>query len=85
MKRIFLALLLAATCARADINTGTYDMAAICDTSTLETKVIQDWMPMGKDPSVRQKLVKVTICEWWPGQKVRLPVTFNAPVNGAAC
>lgn len=55
MKRIFLALLLAATCARADINTGTYDMAAILDTSTLETKVIQDWTPMAKDPLVRQK------------------------------
>ena len=85
MKRLLLALLLAAICARADINTGSYDMAAIQDTSTLETKVIQDWTLMAKDPSVRQKLVEVTICEWWPGQKVRLPVTFNAPASGAVC
>ena len=69
----------------ADINTGSYDMAAIRDISTLETKVIQDWTPMAKDPAVKQKLVEITICEWWPGQKVRLPVTFNAPANGGVC
>jgi len=40
---------------QAEIQNGTYDMAAIRDTSTLETKVIQDWTPMAKDPLVRQK------------------------------
>ena len=70
---------------RAEIHTGTYNMAEVKDASTLETRVIQDWKPMAKYPSVRQKLVEITLCEWWPGQKVRLPVTFNAPANGALC
>lgn len=85
MKAILFTLFACASIIHADIKTGSYDMAAIRDVSTLETKVIQDWTPMAKDPAVRQKLVEVTICEWWPGQKVRLPVTFNAPTNGAVC
>lgn len=85
MKFHALLCVLSFSIVHADIKTGSYDMAAIRDASTLETKVIQDWTPMAKDPAVRQKLVEVTICEWWPGQKVRLPVTFNAPANGAIC
>lgn len=81
-----LVLLLAALSpGRADIQTGSYDMAAVRDASTLETRIVQDWKPMAKDTSVRQKLVEITICEWWPGQKVRLPVTFNAPASGTVC
>ena len=70
---------------RAEIHTGSYNMAEVKDASTLETRVVEDWKPMAKDPSIRQKLVEITLCEWWPGQKVRLPVTFNAPANGALC
>jgi hypothetical protein len=57
-------------------------MASIRDTSTLETKVIEDWHPNPKDASIRQKLVEITVCEWWPGMKVRMPVTMLAPANG---
>jgi hypothetical protein len=81
----FLTLTVALLSARADILTGSYDMAAVRDASTLETRVVEDWKPMAKNASIRQKLVEITICEWWPGQKVRLPVTFNAPANGAVC
>jgi len=62
-----------------------FDLAAIRDTETLEIKVLQDWQPATKDPAVRQKLIEITVCEWWPGQKVRLPVTLNAPADRGPC
>ncbi len=71
--------------AQSAVIIGRYDLAAVRDPATLETRVIEDWKPLAKDPSIRQKLVEITICEWWPGQKVRLPVTFNAPVAGGPC
>ncbi|WP_395739077.1 PhoPQ-activated protein PqaA family protein [Prosthecobacter sp.] len=80
---VFLAALLsAAVCAHADIISGGFDMAAIRDTSTLETQVIMDWQTNPKDAAIRQKLVEITVCEWWPGMKVRLPVTMLAPATG---
>lgn len=78
-------LLATAGVSRCEIKAGSYDMAAVRDAATLETRVIENWHPYAKDPSIRQKLVEVTICEWWPGQKVRLPVTFLAPTTGAPC
>jgi hypothetical protein len=80
--KLFIAFLFTVSLAHADITIGRFDMAAIRDTSNLETKVIEDWHPMAKDPTVRQKLVEITVVEWWPGQKVRLPVTFIAPAQG---
>lgn len=68
----------------AEVIPATFDLAAIRDAGTLETKVIQDWKPAPKVPGVRQKLVEITVCEWWPGQKVRLPVTLCAPHPGTA-
>ncbi|MDF1810660.1 MAG: GDSL-type esterase/lipase family protein [Verrucomicrobiales bacterium] len=58
-----------------------FDIEAVRDPATLERKVLQDWQPSPKDPQVRQKLIEITVCEWWDGQKVRLPVTLNAPVS----
>ncbi|OYW75855.1 MAG: hypothetical protein B7Z37_11410 [Verrucomicrobia bacterium 12-59-8] len=66
----------------ADITIGKFDMASVRDTTTLETKVIIDWQPHPKDAAIRQKLVEITVCEWWPGMKVRLPVTMLAPASG---
>lgn len=60
-------------------------MASVRDPATLETQVIEDWHTSAKEPGIRQKLVEITVCEWWPGQKVRLPVTFSAPVAGGPC
>tara|TARA_R110000850_G_scaffold54619_4_gene130022 strand:+ start:4566 stop:6035 length:1470 start_codon:yes stop_codon:yes gene_type:complete len=62
-----------------------FDIAAIRDPSSLEITVIDDWKPSAKDASIRQKLIEVTVCEWWPGQKVRLPVTLNVPAEGGPC
>lgn len=65
----------------AEITVGRYDMASVRDASTLEPRVIEDWKPLPKDPALRSKLVEITVCEWWPGQKVRLPVAMLAPVD----
>ncbi|HSI12597.1 MAG TPA: PhoPQ-activated protein PqaA family protein [Chthoniobacter sp.] len=77
-----LSLFFASATLRAGVIAGHYDMAAVRDTSTLEIRVIEDWHPWAKDASIRQKLVEITVCEWWPGQKVRLPVTLIAPASG---
>jgi hypothetical protein len=69
----------------AEVVAGRYDMAAVRDASTLETRVVEEWHPWAKDPAIRQKLIEITVCEWWPGQKVRLPVTFLAPAAGGPC
>lgn len=82
---LLLSLLFAASASHAEIIAGRYDMAVVRDTTTLETKVIEDWHPWGKDTGIRQKLVEITVCEWWPGQKVRLPVTLLAPEKGGPC
>jgi hypothetical protein len=70
---------------QAEVVAGHYDMKEVRDASTLETRVVEDWHPWAKDASVRQKLVEITVCEWWPGQKVRLPVTLLAPAAGGPC
>ena len=69
----------------ADIVPATFDLAEIRDISTLETRIIQDWQPMTKVPGVKQKLIEITLCEWWPEQKVRVPVTFCAPDLDKPC
>jgi len=79
---ILAVVVLSALSAHADITIGTFDLASIRDTTTLETKVFEDWHPNPKDAAIRQKLVEITVCEWWPGQKVRMPVTMLAPAKG---
>lgn len=65
-----------------------FDLDAIRDTETLDVTVLHDWQPAPREPSVMQKLVEVTVCQWWPGQKIRLPVTLSAPktaISGDSC
>ncbi len=81
---LWLPLLLSVS-APAAITTGKYDLAQIRGAATLETTVIEDWHPAAKEPTVKVKLIEITVCEWWPGQKVRLPVTLSAPVTGGPC
>ena len=62
MKILSLSLLLSVlsvSVAHAEITAGRYDMASVRDPSTLETKVIEEWHPSAKDPSIRQKLVEI--------------------------
>lgn len=84
MKPLLATLILAGS-VFADITPASFDLAAIRDTSTLEAKVIQDWQPVAQVKGVKQKLIEITICEWWPGQKVRLPVTLCAPDSDTPC
>ncbi|MBB5034050.1 PhoPQ-activated protein PqaA family protein [Prosthecobacter vanneervenii] len=79
---LFASFLFTLAPASGEITIGKYDMASIRDTGNLETKVIMDWHANPKDAAIRQKLVEITVCEWWPGLKVRLPVTFLAPATG---
>ncbi len=60
-------------------------MASVRDEKTLETRVVEEWAAWEKDPAIRRKLVEITVCEWWPGQRVRLPVTLIAPASGGPC
>lgn len=64
---------------------GLFDAEVIRDRSTLETDVLVDWRPLPGAPSLRQKLVEITVCEWWEGQSVRIPVTFIVPSEGDPC
>ncbi len=66
---LFSFLLCGIASLHAKVVAGHYDMAALRDPSTLETKVIEDWHPLGKDTGIRQKFIEITVCEWWPGQK----------------
>jgi hypothetical protein len=79
---LWLALTFFGLAARGEVTAGHYDMKAARDPATLETRVLEDWHPWGKDAGIRQKLIEITVCEWWPGQKVRLPVTLLAPAAG---
>lgn len=76
------SLVLFALVSRAEITIGRFDMSEVRDPSTLETRVIEDWRPLVNDATIRRKLVEITVCEWWSGQRVRLPVTMLAPVGG---
>ncbi|MCB1092313.1 MAG: hypothetical protein KDL87_12330, partial [Verrucomicrobiae bacterium] len=83
MKRLLsLVIALSPGWAAAEIVPATFDLDAIRDVGSLETKVLQDWKPAAKVKGIRQKLIEITVCEWWPGQKVRLPVTLCAPDPG---
>jgi hypothetical protein len=82
---LFLMLLLSAWPLDAKVVAGHYEMSEVRDAGTLETRVVEDWHAWAKDAAVRQKLIEITVCEWWPGQKVRLPVTLIAPVAGEPC
>jgi len=87
--RSLVFLQLALTCfpgaLHAGVTAGRYNMAAVGDTSALETCAIEDWHPWGKGTGIRQKCVEITVCEWWPGQKERLPGTLLAPESGGPC
>lgn len=84
MKLFSIFFLLACSVApvHAKVVAGSYDMAQVRDPSTLEARVIEDWHPWGKNTGIKQKFIEITVCEWWPGQKVRLPVTLLTPEKG---
>ena len=73
----FAAPSLAATATEESI----FSTEEILDESTLETKILQDWHPVG---ATRQKLIEINVAEWWPGQDYRIPVRLIVPLEGKA-
>jgi hypothetical protein len=58
-----------------------FNTEEILDESTLETKTLQDWHPVG---ATRQKLIEINVAELWPGQDYRIPVRMIVPLEGKA-
>jgi hypothetical protein len=81
--RIFLLCFCFSSLTLAARSKELFDLGEIRNINNLETRVIQDWQPNPKIPKIQQKLIEITVAEWWPGQKVRVPVTLNAPVDKA--
>jgi hypothetical protein len=74
------SLSMLAVAAPATVN-SLFSTEEILDESTLETKTLQDWHPVG---ATRQKLIEINVAEWWPGQDYRIPVRLIVPLEGKA-
>ena len=61
-----------------------FDMDAICDSTTLDIEVLQDWHSVEGETLTRQKLVTINVGELWPGQDFRLPVRMVVPASQKA-
>ena len=57
-----------------------FDMDAICDPSTLDIEVLQDWHRVEGEIETRQKLVTINVGELWP--RPRFPCSRT---DGCAC
>ena len=74
-----LTLVFSATLAAAE--NSLFNTEEILDVSTLDTKIIQDWHPVG---NTRQKAIEINVADWWPGQDYRIPVRMIVPLEGKA-
>jgi hypothetical protein len=61
-----------------------FDMDAICDSTTLDVEVLQDWHSVEGEIVTRQKLVTINVGELWPGQNFRVPVRMVVPAHQKA-
>ena len=61
-----------------------FDMDAICDPTTLDVEVLQDWHSVEGEIVTRQKLVTINVGELWPGQNFRVPVRMVVPAHQKA-
>lgn len=66
-----------------EIVVDSFDIEEIRDASTLDIEVIEDWHLDSFSGLTYQKLVEITVTEWWPGEVFRVPVRMVAPANGA--
>ncbi len=71
-------------CAQSSQAGSLFDTAEISDTSTLGTVVQDDWHVDSVQGTSRQKLVEITVAEWWTGREVRMPVRLIVPLSGLA-
>jgi hypothetical protein len=61
-----------------------FDLESIRNPGTLDVEVIQDWHVDTVNGSTRQKLIEITVVEWWEGAVVRAPVRIIVPLEGTA-
>ena len=59
-----------------------FDKSEIQNPDTLDAKTTVEWHPVPGESSLKRKLVEIAVCEWWPGQPARVPVTFVVPADG---
>lgn len=46
---------------------------------------MRDWAPATGIPKIREKVITINLCDWWPGQPVRVPVALFAPSSRGLC
>lgn len=61
-----------------------YNIEEILDEKTLDVKILQDWHVDKTTSSTRQKLIEITVAEWWSGKYYRIPVRLIVPLKGKA-
>lgn len=70
--------------AQPTIEKGIFDKAEILAVDSLDVRVIDDWHVDSIDGTTRQKLIDISVAEWWPGQDFRVPVRLIVPVEAKA-
>jgi len=66
-----------------EIIVDSFEIERIRDASTLDIDVIEDWHLDSFGGLTHQKLIEITVTEWWPGEVFRVPVRMVTPANGA--
>lgn len=61
-----------------------FDLDAIRDVPSLQVKVLEDWHIDSHAGNTRQKLIEITVAEWWPGFDYRVPVRLVVPLDKPA-
>ena len=66
-----------------DVSSKPFDMEYVRNAPSLEPRVIHDWHKVDGPVPTYQKHIEITVCEWWPGYKWRVPVHLTVPEGGA--
>ncbi len=61
-----------------------FDMEAIRDADTLETRILQPWKTVPGMIATRQLLITINVGQIWPGQDYRIPVRMVVPADRKA-
>ncbi len=61
-----------------------FNPAEFLEESTLDVTVLQDWHVDTVNGTTRQKLIEISVAEWWPGRDYRIPVRLIVPLQGKA-
>ncbi|NQT74373.1 MAG: hypothetical protein HQ553_16650 [Chloroflexi bacterium] len=66
-----------------EIVVDSFVIEEIRDASTLDIDVIEDWHLDSFGGQTYQKLIEITVTEWWTGEIFRVPVRMVSPADGA--